>query len=385
MNQVAQIAADIHDAFKTCDGVDPAQMMAENNTHGKICFINAGSAAAALITLTATVSSLADSCAATLIPNMDSLCAASVAGLVATTAQIGGAAVFMKSACRPGKGMFGSAGPEVVPSNIGANPPKPPAMTPVPERRLSEIPAAERKLIFGGGKASTGTQCYLDVSNAAWNLAQAALAITSASGHTGLLGGCPPRNIFGGKRIKGPVYRWAEEYCAADVSSVITFFAAVVAYIDLAVINCGDVIDLRAICGAGIDGLFGSLSGIAQTAIGVDLTCKQFQSKGLKRLLRLGGTLDYASGGAVTALLGRRLQEVGDEMRVDRDIEDLKKRFGSPEEVWKSMGIDLDDPDADFRKQPAEADFSDFSGLMEKFEQERSNADSSVPSAQTCQ
>mmetsp|Transcript_63422 Transcript_63422/g.160490 ORF Transcript_63422/g.160490 Transcript_63422/m.160490 type:complete len:620 (+) Transcript_63422:65-1924(+) len=363
---VAGIASDWHDAAVTCPGVDPLKAFAHNNTRGQICGVNVGLAVTNMVTLSAVLSSVAEDCTASLIPNMDTLCASAVTGFITAFSQFAGTGVLFAALCGP---HHKSVPPGVAPSNLGDK--RPSATNPnstfpyldfkgwTPGIDSSPAPGAGlessgsapgRRLLFGGGKGSTAVQCYVDVTDAAWFLAQAGLAISSASGHTGLLGGCPPKNILGGQEVKGPIYRWAEGYCAVDISSIISFLAATAAFLQFAVVNCADTLQLNVICGAAIAGVTAAGASVAQTATGLNLACDEFQKPALKGALEVGRSLDLQTDGALSAILGRRLGDLASDVGVEAEVAALKKRFASPEDVWRSIGMDLDDAHASWRE-----------------------------------
>mmetsp|Transcript_142654 Transcript_142654/g.455927 ORF Transcript_142654/g.455927 Transcript_142654/m.455927 type:complete len:498 (-) Transcript_142654:317-1810(-) len=366
---VAQAASDIHDAVLTCpQSKHSADGTFFNNTRGQVCSINVGEAVMDLVALSATLSSVAEDCSASLVPNFETYCAAAVLGFVTAMSQFAGTGVLFAALCGPN---HPPPPPGMTPSNMGSTPQATfDDASSFPyldfhgfQKRAASVAGGEavtsappRKLLYGGGMASTGVQCYVDISDFVWFLAQAGLSISSASGHTGLLGGCPPKNMFGGDKQKGPIYHWAQMYCAADVTGIITFLGAVAAFIQFAVVNCGDVLDLPVICGAAIAGSVAGAASTAQTVIGMQLACNEFQQEPLKKLVVTARAADMETGGAISHLLGRRLQHMYDEPVIG--IKALKKRYGSPEEVWKSIGFELGNLDKNLRQELKEHEHS---------------------------
>merc|ERR1719282_50270 len=129
--------------------------------------------------------------------------------------------------------------------------------------------------------------------------------------------------------------------------------------LQLMVVQCADELNLNAICGAGIDGLAAGMSAVVQAGSGANLACDEFQKPLLKTALDTASRLDTASGGRITDLLGdlgqsgnygRRLDDDGGEDLND-DVKELRRRFKTPEEAFKSIGYDLSDPDAAWRSE----------------------------------
>jgi len=136
-------------------------------------------------------------------------------------------------------------------------------------------------------------------------------------------------------------------------------YAQAIAFVQLAIVSCQDTLNLHAICGAGITAIMGSLAGIATTGSGLMLACDTFQDPLLKKALNAASKIDNLSGNALSKILGggkalgRRLQE-GQELKaediVDMSDEEMERHFKTPEAALKSIGIDLSDPNAEFRK-----------------------------------
>merc|ERR1712232_1517609 len=172
------------------------------------------------------------------------------------------------------------------------------------------------------------------------------------------MGKCPPANVFGGKKLKGPIYKLSEAYCTYNVAGILVAYAQVIAFLQAAIVNCQDVLNLKAICGAGVTGLLGSLAEIAEAGAGVHISCDVMQDKLLKKTLKAAGKIDDISGEAVSRMIGdsygRRLKEAGstdDAISEIPTIEELQERFTTPEELWQELGYDLEDEDAKFRKE----------------------------------
>lgn len=413
---VAGIAANLNDASKTCWGVDPKDLV-RMGLHGKewvhtnVCSVNVWAILGGIVGLSSTLSSAASDCAETLIPNVQALCAAAVSGLVTAVAAMGGASTLIKAACHP-KGWYHDIDPHALPSNVGNNEnwinhgghakkekydkemAARDAMNPLHvlglgNRRLEEGPAPARQLLFGGGKGSTATQCAVEIGGSMWALASAAMSINSA-GNREEGGNCPPKNFLtGSKRPSSSIlYRVPQAMCTIDVTSAILGFLAAITYIQLASVNCIDTLSLGAICGSGITGMMGAASGVAKAGSAIYVACDIAQKKPLKRTINFARNVDKATGGMVSSLLGgagidgeeevpfgRRLND--DEALMvslaEENIKELQKRFATPHEAFKSIGVDLEDttgpwvnatiPGMDAR------DFESLSALFEKPEQ----------------
>merc|ERR1719162_1332056 len=88
------------------------------------------------------------------------------------------------------------------------------------------------------------------------------------------------------------------------------------------------------------------------------LACDEAQTPILKKALEVADRIDGATDGMITDLLagdastsnlGRRLAEAED-YNLHGKVAELKKRYSSPEEIFASLGYDLNDDKAEFRK-----------------------------------
>lgn len=386
---LAFVAANVNDAVRTCPGLHLNNLMSKNNTQGKLCALNAAFAFGEIANLAAELSLAANDCAVTLLPNVDALCAASVSGLVYGIAEMAAGGALIATACNGGKFLGEPLPPGATPANVsfsgmhaaarrleedskavgGANAPEQTeGLKKVPE---SGDAAPDRKLLFGGGKGSTSTQCATQVGGSMWSLAQAALYITQATkGSIGPLGQCPPKNVFGGKKFKGPVYKQAQAFCAQNVAGILVAYAQILAFIQMAVVDCANVFNLPAICGTGITAVAGSFAAVAETGPGIFLACDELQDPLLKKAINAAAKLDTATGNTLSKILGdstsgRRLDQRDNgasraEARgtgVDDDplsLDDIKSRFDTPADAFRSIGIDFDDPEFQRRRHEAQ-------------------------------
>lgn len=220
--------------------------------------------------------------------------------------------------------------------------------------------------MFGGGYQSETTQCIVSATSVAWWLAQAGLAINAAA-NPNAAASCylPPK----GEKLSR-ARKYSQALCAADVSGAIYAFGEAVQYIQLAVAQCSDQLNLMAMCGAGIDGIVTSFAGMASSSSALYIACNKYQSPQAKAGLAADAMGDRMKVGhdPVDALgnagnFGRRLSPLPIEQRVDK----LQKRFSSPAEAWKSIGYDLSDPSADFRNvRPQRPAAKDIVELVER-------------------
>mmetsp|Transcript_157425 Transcript_157425/g.504989 ORF Transcript_157425/g.504989 Transcript_157425/m.504989 type:complete len:622 (+) Transcript_157425:62-1927(+) len=398
---VAGIAANINDASKTCDDVEVKDLMgfgSAGSTHGKVCSVNVFAIIGGIVSLTGTLASAADDCTATLIPNIDALCTVAVTGIITAVAGMGGASTLISAACRP-KGWYHHIPEGVVPSNVGSNAhwalEKGQASPDAARRLVDAAEAPPRQLLFGGGKGSTATHCSVEIMNTMWALASAALSIDSAGNVTGPR--CPVKNVLTGstKPSDSLLYTVPEALCTVDVSGAIVGFLSAMTYIELAVVNCVDTINLGAICASGLTGLAAASAGVAQAGTGLWLACDLGQKKIIKKPLNLVRGIDVKTGwvtslmsggssGVPSSPLGRRLAAVADEhmakvqhqfetpeeafkSQAEEHIAKLKRQFKTPEDAFKSIGYNMDDTSAPWRslKEP-EVDLQKLSSLVEE-------------------
>lgn len=342
-------AANINDVTKTCEHVKMNELFfskkkGPNRVHAKICAINLISVLGNLVSLATGLALAADSCATTVIPNVDAKCSAAVTGLVTATAALAGGATLISGACR-GKGWYNDIPAGLAPSNVGSNENYDTALE---TRRLEESSAPARQLLFGGGKGSTATHCATEIASAMWNLASFAFAINEM-GNQEQSRSCPPTDLFGKSNKHGLGYEISQGFCTIDVTASITAILQLAVVLQLIAVNCLDVLNIPAICGGGIVALFAGASGIAQAAAGISMACDTFQKQPLKKIINLARGIDQRTGlvtdlmtggggaGGVSFDLGRRLQAAWQ----DEDIQKLKERFATPEDAFKSLGIDI--------------------------------------------
>jgi len=406
---VAGIAADLNDASKTCKyvkleeiiGIAKASSSDANTTHARVCSVNVASIFAGFGLLATSLATAVDGCAATLIPNVDALCSAAVTGVITAVSGLAGVGTIISASCSE-TGWYRKVPPGLVPSNVGSNyfVDHPEALaeleaeTPVQPRKLSEAsevaadhegsPAPARQLLFGGGKGSTATHCTVEIMDVAWALADAALSINSAA-HNGN-GDCPPAGITDGDK-ESLVYRVEQGLCTVDIAGVLQALLGIITTLQLAYVNCADELNLQALCGSGINGIFVVLAALAKAGPGLWLACDEAQLPPIKKLLKVAEDLDYKMDGAVTSVMAgnRRLLEAEDLDPYAR-IDAVKGRYSSVEKAFESAGYDLNDKDARYRKMPFRRPaYEEALSLMEEHTAHEENTKSGLlESLQTC-
>jgi len=147
-------------------------------------------------------------------------------------------------------------------------------------------------------------------------------------------------------------------------------------------VNCIDTLNIGAICGAGITGLMQASVGVAKAGAGLYIACDIAQKKPIKHTVNLARNIDTATGGMLSGLMGgsesgdsgaspfgRRLSEDQQLMVsiVEENIKELQKRFDTPHDALRSIGIDLEDKHAPWRNAtaPGMPNMNELQGLAE--------------------
>jgi len=391
----ATVATNINDVSRTCEGVGFDQLMNSkvNQTHSKVCAVNLAALIAGLASMSTSIATATDECAQTIIPNVDALCSAAITGMMTATAAFGGSFTLISAACRS-KGWYGQIPAGVTPSNVGSNdlwrkevgeeaanaaiakqrggvPRKLQALRAEYEAEEEEedgaTSAPARKLLFGGGKGALATQCATEILNIAWGLADFALAINSAA-NPDMKPSCPPTNLKGGTNFKGPIYTIKEQMCTVDIGSVLVAFFGTMTFAQLLAVTCTDTINLGAICGSGVTGSLAAAAGIVKTAAGMAVACDTAQKPIIHELLSVARELDVKTGYAITKLM-RSMGDDGVDASVpatfgvrrlrEAQISELKAKYATPVDVWKSLGYDIEDPNAEWRRDAEPAPIPD--------------------------
>merc|ERR1712061_57067 len=124
-----------------------------------------------------------------------------------------------------------------------------------------------RRLVIGEGPVGNGVQCGVDVSIVVENLANMGLAINQAAHSTN----CKRENwhLPFPEGNKGLV----RSLCTVDIGGAIAYFSQAVTFIQLAILNCKDFLDIKALCGASIAGVATAAAAIAPYASAVHVGC----------------------------------------------------------------------------------------------------------------
>jgi len=117
----------------------------------------------------------------------------------------------------------------------------------------------------------------VDVSVVAENIANMGLAINQAV-HSG---NCDSKNWDGNKGL-------VRSLCTVDIGGAVAYFSQVVTFIQLAILNCRDYLDIKALCGASIAGIATSAAAIAPYGSAIHAACAlNKEAKGGRRLEEL--------------------------------------------------------------------------------------------------
>merc|ERR1712176_416965 len=179
----------------------------------------------------------------------------------------------------------------------------------VHRRLMNHTAAKERRLVVGEGTIGNGIQCGVDVSLVAENLADFGLAINEAA-ESGM---CDASYWSSDVPNLGSL---TQSVCAVDIAGAIAYFAQSITFINLAVVNCADLLDVKALCGAAISGIATSAAGIAAFGSAINAACA-----------------DGPSSLAKAAAGGRRLSR-------ENSLERLRKVTATMRSTMDRMGHD---------------------------------------------
>jgi len=207
------------------------------------CQVDSGIMIAYVGTVAAKLALAASNCAET--ANIDAVCAAGVSGVIAALGELSAASSLAAPTC-------------------SAHPPA------LPTTKISELGdqtlggrAPRRRLVIGEGAVGNGVQCGVDVSIVVENLANLGLAINQAV-HSA---NCQKKNW------KGSGGSLARSLCTVDIGGAIAYFAQVVTFTQLAILNCKDFLDIKALCGASIAGIATAAAAIAPYGAAIHAGC----------------------------------------------------------------------------------------------------------------
>jgi hypothetical protein len=321
---------------RTCPGVPAKDQFNGKSAHGKVCAINWQAALFAALKLISTIWQASTLCAETFVMQDLFTCGGSIAGLLQAVIGMGTGTSLIMAACRE-HGAYHLIENCSAPSNCY-------------EESAEEIrkytQPKSRRLMFGGGKDAQNTMCAVYSMGSAWSIAEMGLEIDRvANADAG--GVCNYAHLH--PNVTGNYSDLADGMCAKSVSEAIKNLLYLVTQLLLITISCTDTLKLNVICGSGITGLLGSLAGVARSGADIWLSCEQEQQDLMANITlwdfdhpnesdrrRLRENIDFET--LKETFIGSRGESA------------LKERFSSPAEVWKSLGYDIEDSRAEFRK-----------------------------------
>jgi len=207
--------------------------------------------------------------------------------------------------------------------------------------------ASPRRLVIGEGEIGNGIQCGVDASIAAEFLADMGLAINEAANS----------GMCDASKFSGPAGSLVQSICTVDIGGAIAYFAETVTFIQLAILNCADKLDVSALCGSSIAGISAAAAALAPYSAAVNAGCA------------LNGQAKAATGG------GRRLRDkVLSAVPKEDSFRRLDAVLGNISSTLKRMGHDPEKVPS-FKEQwesMPEADVKDMLGLMEPATVEKS-------------
>eukprot|EP00930_Biecheleria_cincta_P007668 TRINITY_DN108908_c0_g1_i1.p1 TRINITY_DN108908_c0_g1~~TRINITY_DN108908_c0_g1_i1.p1 ORF type:complete len:591 (+),score=111.23 TRINITY_DN108908_c0_g1_i1:104-1774(+) len=241
-----------------------------------------------LIGLTASKLSLAASnCAETI--DVDAICSAGITGLIGALGQISAAAALAGVCKRPP--------PQTQTDKVSE----------LGQRRRRRGRGADaRRLIGGAGRVGNGIQCLVDADVVAINIANMGLAINAAANSPNC-----KREALESQQNKKTGFPSA--LCTIDVGGAVTYFSNVIAFLNLAIINCKDFIDPDAICAASISSLVAGAAAIAPSGAAIHAACRwnKLAKKELEATSEASAGYRRLSGGNVTNQLNVSWQRMG--------------------------------------------------------------------------
>jgi len=247
----------------------------------------------------------ADHCADTMIPNKNALCAGAVSGIVSHVARLSGSTALVTEACDPTG--IADLSEDAVSSNL----------------RSSQ---------------ALHTQCDIRVTSVAWLLAQVGLAINAAVDPKAVAS-CDVQGNGGSQAL-----------CIVDAVGAISAFGEAVQYLKLTAAHCSDQFGVKTMCGAAINSTVSTFAGMQSSSSVLRLACRDYRG-------------DEDASGFVDFVADNLAQQP---VSLEQKLAELRARFSSPGEVWKSIGYDLDDQHAGFRSmQPYRPAIKDVVSLVE--------------------
>jgi len=216
------------------------------------CQVDSGLMVAYIGLIAAKLSLAASNCAET--ANIDAVCAAGVSGIVFALGQVAATASLAAPTCSP----------------------NPPAL---PTSKISELgdqtlngQYTGRRLVIGEGAVGNGIQCGVDVSLVAEQIANMGLAINQAVNS----GNCDKKNFDA--NIPPEAHGnggLVQSLCTVDIGGAIAYFGEAITFIQLAILNCGDHLDINALCGASIAGIATGAAAVAPYGAAIHAACRR--------------------------------------------------------------------------------------------------------------
>mmetsp|Transcript_70796 Transcript_70796/g.166124 ORF Transcript_70796/g.166124 Transcript_70796/m.166124 type:complete len:713 (-) Transcript_70796:316-2454(-) len=138
--------------------------------------------------------------------------------------------------------------------------------------------AVGRRLFIGGGKGALRTQCVVDIMQALTQLALMGTnldAAVNADCRNPSVGRVTSRALP--KFVRKRLENGKKAACGSDIATIVAQLGLAVVFLSFTSFQCTDVLDMRAMCGAGVAGITSSLASLASTGAATYLTCKEGQ------------------------------------------------------------------------------------------------------------
>lgn len=253
-------------------------------TANKVCTADVRSILSSVSGIAGALSLATGDCAETMVPSAGALCAGAVSGIVTNVAQLSGSTALVAAACDPQE-LF----EDTVASNL---------------RSLQPL----------------NTQCDISLTSVAWWLARVGLAI-SAAANPGAQASCDLH-----------AERGLHTTCTVDVAGAVNALGEAVQFLKLAASRCSDEFNVKPMCAAGIETIDYTFTGIRGSAIALPFACRD----------------DHKEETMLSDVVAGKLGQLASVAPADEKLTELQGHFSSPQAVWKSMGYDLDDQNAEF-------------------------------------
>ncbi|CAE7871206.1 SCCPDH, partial [Symbiodinium necroappetens] len=143
---------------------------------------------------------------------------------------------------------------------------------------LSETSTFGRRLFLGGGKGAIMTQCVVDVMQALTQLSLMGIGIDSlanAACDNPSVGRVTSRALP--KFLRKRIENGQRATCGTGVATIIAQLGLATVFLSFTSFHCTNEANIRAICGAGIAGATGALSGIAGAGMAAYVACTEGQ------------------------------------------------------------------------------------------------------------